>query len=422
MRPNNIAVCTCFVFAAVILVNQNLIAVQVTGAPQESYVSFVDSDTSSTSGELMTPEERLNSCVELAKEGEVDQAFDNLRAERDSQPVSGLYPIQYIKALVKITRLVEDDKRHPILKEAIDTVNKLKVQESYRGQENPETAYHFMVVLGDLAELTMPINENASSRIRLCQGKIARNLSVNPSFPAESKESLAASLIAAAQGHAINGEQKLALEAIKDAYELGFYEFDSLRSDEQLARMSDQKTFLTYVGQLETAYKVKIKKWSKQAVSEFQPFKFDFKVEDVEGGSISNRSFDDEVLVVDFWATWCPPCRKGIPHFIELQNEFGKEGVQVLGISMDSPEDPASSLETVKEFADENGFTYPCGMGTNDLTQRIPGEVKLPTTLFVDRLGNVRYIANGYHDYTKMAAIVETLAEEDQHVRASTAR
>jgi thiol-disulfide isomerase/thioredoxin len=323
---------------------------------------------------------------------------------------------------VKISRHAEDDARIPILKEAVDSVNKLKTQESYRGQENPETAYHFMVVLGELAELTLPINEVASSKIRLCQGKIARNLGANPGFPADSKESLASSLIAAAQGHAINGEQKLALEAIKDAYELGFCEFDKLRSDELLARMSDQETFLTYLGQLEAAYKVKVKKWSKQAISEFQPFKFEFKVEDVEGGSLTNGSFDEQVLVVDFWATWCPPCRKSIPHFIELQNEFGQEGVQVVGISMDSPEDPESSVETVKEFADENGFTYPCGMGTNDLTQRIPGEVKLPTTLFVDRLGNVRYVATGYQDYTKMAAIVETLAEEDQHVRVTTAR
>ncbi len=137
---------------------------------------------------------------------------------------------------MKISRHAEDDAKLPILKEAVSAVNNLKTNEAYRGRENPETAYHFMLSLGELAEITLPINENSSAQLKLCQGSIARNLEVNPSFPAESKESLASSLIAAAQAHAINGEQKLALEAIKDAYELGFCEFDNLRSDELLSK------------------------------------------------------------------------------------------------------------------------------------------------------------------------------------------
>lgn len=421
MMRHKTLVCFFAITATAMISNANLLnATTVTLQPQDSYVSYLDTD--SGSGEILTPGQKLEQCVELAKSGEVDQAFDNVRAARDIGSADGLYPVLYIQALAKIFRHAEGDSQLPILKEAVRAVNDLKVQESYRGRENPETAYHFMIALGELAELTLPINEPASCKLRLCQGRIARNLDLNPGFPADAKQSLASSLIAMAQAHAVEGEQKLALVAIKDAYEFGFSEFDQLRSDELLARMSDQKTFRSYLDQLEDAYLIKVKKWSKQAIAEFQPFQFEFHVDSVEGGSFNNDSFDDQVLVVDFWATWCPPCRKGIPHFIELQNELGPEGVQVVGISMDSPEDPESSVETVRDFMDENSFTYPCGMGTNDLSERIPGDMKLPTTLFLDRLGNVRYIANGYHDFTQLAAIAETLAEEEQHVRVSNAR
>ena len=87
---------------------------------------------------------------------------------------------------------------------------------------------------------------------------------------------------------------------------------------------------------------------------------------------------------------------------------------------MDNPNDPMSALGDVRKFIDEYKFNYACGMGDQSLNAILPGKSVLPTTIFVDQSGNVRYIARGYHDYAKIEAITKILASESQPVRTIT--
>ena len=79
---------------------------------------------------------------------------------------------------------------------------------------------------------------------------------------------------------------------------------------------------------------------------------------------------------------------------------------------MDDTEDPASAVDTVKSFGIDNDVNYTLGVGTEAIKKQIPGKVLLPTTLFIDQTGTVRYVAQGYHDYDQLAAITKLLSSE----------
>ena len=160
-----------------------------------------------------------------------------------------------------------------------------------------------------------------------------------------------------------------------------------------------------------------MQQWSQTVITQFQPIPFNFDLADIQGGRISNTDFNGKVVVLDMWATWCGPCRKALPHYIELQKNHGNDGIAVLGVSMDQPNDPNGALTTVRDFAAQHKFNYPCAMGDQSFSAQVPGEQILPTTLFIDQRGRLRFIARGYHSYAKIEAITKFLASESQPVR-----
>lgn len=363
----------------------------------------------------------LKEAEQVLRTGDADQAFTKSLTAKNLNAVNPLDNVQYLNTLLKIAEKSEGESRQKVVTEALATINALATNPNYDGRSNPESAYYFMVAAGDWAEIASTVDLESESifQIRLAQGNIARNLRNNPMYPKDSLESLSGALIGLAKGYALKGDQAAATQAISEAADLGFGEFETLADDESLNKLNDQKALKTHIATLEKSYQVKLEQWGQQEIEKFESFSFNFNVDDVEGGELDNNEFGDKILVVDFWATWCAPCREGIPHFVKLQEEFENEDVQVLGVSMDSPDDPQSSTGSVRRFLKANKVNYPCGMGTDRLAQRLPGEVKLPTTLFMDRMGNVRYIANGYHNHAKLAAITKALASEAKEVRTS---
>ncbi|MGA9885220.1 MAG: redoxin domain-containing protein [Candidatus Acidiferrales bacterium] len=108
-----------------------------------------------------------------------------------------------------------------------------------------------------------------------------------------------------------------------------------------------------------------------------------FLVNDLDGQLVSTAQLRGKVVIVNFWATWCPPCQEEIPEMMELEKEFqGK--LQIIGVSMDD-----GPPEGVKEFSDKIGMNYPIVMGSDALSEEYGGIPALPTSFVVDPEGRV---------------------------------
>jgi peroxiredoxin len=107
-----------------------------------------------------------------------------------------------------------------------------------------------------------------------------------------------------------------------------------------------------------------------------------FTLTDLDGKSVSLADFRGKVVVLDFWATWCPPCKREIPDFIDLQKEYGSQGVQIVGIALDEP-------DKVQAFARQNGMNYTVLLGSDEVSKRYGGIEGIPTTFIIDKSGNI---------------------------------
>jgi len=108
-----------------------------------------------------------------------------------------------------------------------------------------------------------------------------------------------------------------------------------------------------------------------------------FLVNDLDNNFISTASWHGKVVLLNFWATWCPPCREEIPMLIELQGRF-KDRLQVIGVSEDD-----APPEEVRAFAQNMGINYPIVMGNNDIPAEYGGVAALPTSFVVNTDGRI---------------------------------
>ena len=108
-----------------------------------------------------------------------------------------------------------------------------------------------------------------------------------------------------------------------------------------------------------------------------------FEVTTLDGRTISLASLKGKVVIVDFWATWCPPCREEIPHFVQLYKTYAPK-LEILGISLDE-----DGKEAVAAFVKEHEMTYPVALGDEALGDTFGGIRGLPTTFVIDPQGRI---------------------------------
>lgn len=129
----------------------------------------------------------------------------------------------------------------------------------------------------------------------------------------------------------------------------------------------------------------------------------DFTLTDTDGKTISLSEFRGKVVIIDFWATWCPPCRKGIPDLIQLKKDF-KDQLVVIGVSVDT-----DTQKDVVPFMKKMGINYHVAYADNGITQAYGGVQAIPTSFVIDKNGNIVKSFVGLQDISTYQSLVTNL-------------
>ena len=115
-----------------------------------------------------------------------------------------------------------------------------------------------------------------------------------------------------------------------------------------------------------------------------------FELKDIHGRIVRLSDYRGKVVLINFWATWCPPCRAEMPDLVKLQRDYGREGLQIIGVSY-----PPQKKSRVVRFAKSLKVNYPIALGTRELKARYSSDETLPLTVVIDRDGKVSEIISG---------------------------
>jgi peroxiredoxin len=144
-----------------------------------------------------------------------------------------------------------------------------------------------------------------------------------------------------------------------------------------------------------------------------KPANLNFTLKDANGKSVKLSAFKGKVIILDFWATWCGPCKIEIPGFVELQNKYGQDGLQVIGVSVDDPP------EKLKPYIAQFKMNYPVlqGLGHDDMLDDAFGPMLgIPTTFIIGRDGNICRKHTGMASKEQFEAAVKALvARQPSH-------
>lgn len=134
----------------------------------------------------------------------------------------------------------------------------------------------------------------------------------------------------------------------------------------------------------------------------------DLSVKTLDGQTYKLGDLKGKRVVLDFWATWCPPCVKEIPHFIQLRNQAPAAELVIIGIS-------SEDADTLKSFVRKHDVNYLIG-SAKDLPSPYKDVTAIPTTFFIDRKGVIQHVFVGYHDFDQLkthALAADTVGEPE---------
>lgn len=133
----------------------------------------------------------------------------------------------------------------------------------------------------------------------------------------------------------------------------------------------------------------------------------DFTLQDLNGKNVKLSDFRGKIVILNFWATWCAPCRREIPDFIDLQNTYGKDGLQFIGIALDQ-----EGMEKIKPYADKMKISYPILIGNNEIADKYGGMSAIPVTFLIDRKGIMRNHYIGMRQKSDLESMALALLRE----------
>ncbi len=260
-----------------------------------------------------------------------------------------------------------------------------------------------------LASVLESVQPNEAAGLFLVVGQLGRNLHANPAYPREAVAGLASFALAEAHGLALLGRGEEARQLLETAYAWGLVDFEEVFDDAIFQKCSTSAAIIETTRLRQAAYLAQIQPGIDAAIASFMPFSFDFALPSMSGSRVNKTHFSSELTVVDIWGTWCAPCRASLPHLARLHREFAGKGVRVVGIAMEPDPTIGEIQAKLTAFAERHDVTWDLLVGNDAVLEQIPGGGSLPTLVFLDSRGQVRFSIAGYHDYSQIKTIVERL-------------
>lgn len=129
-----------------------------------------------------------------------------------------------------------------------------------------------------------------------------------------------------------------------------------------------------------------------------------WKLQAIDGRALGSAELSGKVQVIEFWATWCPPCRASIPGLIELQEKYREDGLEIVGVSVDQ-----GGEALVKQFVAAKKINYSVALAVPGFAESFGSFEGIPTTFVVDRKGMIRSMHEGYIEREKLEKLIKPL-------------
>lgn len=129
-----------------------------------------------------------------------------------------------------------------------------------------------------------------------------------------------------------------------------------------------------------------------------------WRLRDLDGQPVSSADFEGKVVFIDFWATWCPPCRQMIPGLVDIHEAYADEGLAIVGVSLDR-----KGPEVVRTFNEQFGVNYTSLMGDEAIVSAFGGIEGIPTSFLIDREGRIVKKHVGYVSKSRLKSEIEPL-------------
>ena len=218
---------------------------------------------------------------------------------------------------------------------------------------------------------------------------------------------------------ALTDQGEKVVASLQESIDLGFDDIELLKTNEDFKSLREDKAFVAFVENAAQQIAEIQRAALQEQFASFESFDFTFGLQDVEAQPVSLADYQGQVVIVDFWGTWCPPCRAEIPHFVALQDKYREQGLRIIGLNYNEQGTPEQITETIRTFMETNEMNYPCAIGDEATMAQVPNLEGFPTTLFIDRAGKVRLKLVGLQPLETLEGAVNLLLSEPAPEAAS---